>query len=575
MSVDPHGSAILALSVAALVLGPIIHGLARRSRAASTGLDNFVLVAVVGLVALEILPHALELAGWPAFAALGLGLAGPAIAEGPMRLATRGTHRAALAMATLGMILHAFTDGLALASAHLAGHDSHGLEVAVIAHQLPVAVAVWWLLAPLGRAVAPAAMGLLAAATVAGFAFADASFARLDDAWIGAFQAIVGGLLLHVVTHRTQGPDQDRLAAATGGMVGIGLLALVGLDEHGSGAPFGRTLAALTDLLRASAPALLVAYLLTGVFQRLAADSPSRLGRAAAPEALVLRGVALALSRPRCSAEVASLYRDLLRRGVAPATAMAFLLTAPALGLDALLISLPLLGLTLTLASVASAVFVAWFVARWLGPRALAREDLTGDATALRGLRRSLTERVDATAPWITLGLLVAALVEPWLAPSALVGVPTFVQTLLCAALGAPIYLCASGVIPLLAVLLGKGLSPGAALALLLTGPVLSATTFRALRAEHGPPLSVRFIAAIFALAVALGTFIDLLWGAPAARALDADAGRFTDASSVILLALFLTSFVRQGPFRFITRIVDPTGARHAHAHAHEHAHEH
>lgn len=574
MSVDPHGSAILALSVAALVLGPIIHGLARRSRAASTGLDNFVLVAVVGLVALEILPHALELAGWPAFAALGLGLAGPAIAEGPMRLATRGTHRAALAMATLGMVLHAFTDGLALASAHLAGHDSHGLEVAVIAHQLPVAVAVWWLLAPLGRAVAPAAMALLAAATVAGSVFADASFARLDDAWIGAFQAIVGGLLLHVVTHRTQGPNQDRLAAATGGMVGIGLLALVGLDEHGAGAPFGRTLAALVALLRASAPALLVGYLLMGLLARLVADSPSRLLRAGAPGALALDGVVLGLSQPRCSAEAASLYPELLRRGVAPATVTAFLVAAPALGLDALLLSLPLLGLTLTLASLASAVLVAWTLARRLGPRAFARGGAP-DAPALQGLRRSPTERIDATAPWITLGLLVAALVEPWLAPSALAGIPAFVQTALCAAIGAPIYLCASGAIPLIAVLLGKGLSPGAALAFLLTGPLISATTFRVLRAEHGFSFSVRFIAAIVALAVALGTLVDLLWHGAGLGSLDASTGLFADASSLLLVAIFLTSFVRQGPFRFITRIVDPREDRHVHAHAHAHEHEH
>ena len=53
-----------------------------------------VVVAVVGLVMLEVLPRGLQLAGWPAFVAAGLGLVAPTIAEGPLRMAAGGTHRA-------------------------------------------------------------------------------------------------------------------------------------------------------------------------------------------------------------------------------------------------------------------------------------------------------------------------------------------------------------------------------------------------------------------------------------------------------------------------------------------------
>ncbi|HEY8378374.1 MAG TPA: hypothetical protein VIK91_17880, partial [Nannocystis sp.] len=86
MAGDSHGTWILVISVAVLLGGPLIHAIAQRRRATMAGLDSFVLVAVVGLVALEIVPHGLALAGWPAFAALLVGLVAPSVAEGPLRL---------------------------------------------------------------------------------------------------------------------------------------------------------------------------------------------------------------------------------------------------------------------------------------------------------------------------------------------------------------------------------------------------------------------------------------------------------------------------------------------------------
>ena len=108
---------------------------------------------------------------------------------------------------------------------------------------------------------------------------------------------------------------------------------------------------------------------------------------------------------------------------------------------------------------------------------------------------------VDSTAPWIGLGLLVAAMIAPWIAPSALTGIPQPVQVLLSAGLGVPAYVSAAGATPLVAVLLAKGLSPGAALAFLLTGPATNVSTFGALAQAHGRATAVRFAAAMVILA--------------------------------------------------------------------------
>src|SRR5690606_31810344 len=109
------------------------------------------------------------------------------------------------------------------------------------------------------------------------------------------------------------------------------------------------------------------------------------------------------------------------------------------------------------------------------------------------------------TAPWIGLGLLTAAIVEPWIDAASLTAIPGPAQVLLMAAIGAPIYVSAAGLTPVVMVLLAKGLSPGAALALLLTGPVALTRMVAALTGAHGRAAAIRLVAVMLALAIGLG----------------------------------------------------------------------
>ena len=56
-----------------------------------------------------------------------------------------------------------------------------------------------------------------------------------------------------------------------------------------------------------------------------------------------------------------------MRRGAPPVAAMAFFVATPELGLDAVLLSVPLLGTSLTLARVVTAFLVAVLVALLVG----------------------------------------------------------------------------------------------------------------------------------------------------------------------------------------------------------------
>src|SRR5262249_52536105 len=117
------------------------------------------------------------------------------------------------------------------------------------------------------------------------------------------------------------------------------------------------------------------------------------------------------------------------------------------------------------------------------------------------GLRYGFGDMVDSTAPWILVGLGLAALLGPWLSAGGVEGVPRALEVPLFALIGMPLYVCASGSTPLAAVLIAKGVSPGAAIAFLLTGPATNVTTFGVLARLHS-----KKTAALFALTTALVT---------------------------------------------------------------------
>jgi uncharacterized protein len=74
---------------------------------------------------------------------------------------------------------------------------------------------------------------------------------------------------------------------------------------------------------------------------------------------------------------------------------------------------------------------------------------------------------------WLLLGLLLSGLIVALMPPELLTTLPggPFVQMLFALLLGIPLYICAAASTPLAAALLMKGMAPGAALVLLLTGP--------------------------------------------------------------------------------------------------------
>lgn len=436
---------------------------------------------------------------------------------------------------------------------------------------------------------ASAAMLLLGLATVLGFLLADRSLEALAPAWLGILQGLFAGLLLHVVAHRTHTADADRrsrIAASLGGLAGLGLLALLIRDAGHShdGDPLSRVLLAATELGRASAPALLLGLLLLALLAAWAPAPRSLLRTSpAGPLLQAVRGLALGLLRPAHARPVLPELRAQQAQGTPASASLAYLIAAPTLGIDALLLSLPLLGGGMTLARGLGAVVLALqSSAKWSAARPSAAAEPRSTNMYLHpgvvGSRfRSALAAMNAALPWLALGLLLAATLAPWLSPGAtttnsLVSpttivsptIPTWLQIPLITAIGLPAHLCAAGVTPVIAVLLAAGLTPERPSRFSSRGPP-SASPPSACSPIHGPRIARLNLVLVFVIAVGLGLALDLalalapratlfvpallVYSDPMCTAMAATPTQGDlagDLALIVLLALMLVSLLRQ-----------------------------
>ena len=349
----------LVISILTLALGPLLYRAARRAQTASSFVDGFVLVAIGGLVLVHVLPHAMEAGGlWvPAVALLGFFV--PQVVEHTLTRAAARAHLATLALAVVGLALHALLDGAALAEPE-AGKGAE-LALAVILHRIPVAITIWALLVPvIGRRKTAGVLAAIGVATGLGYLGADQLAELADLRWLALFQAVVAGSLLHVIVHRpaplpspTGGTSTGRIAAGLGALAAIATLAtFTHSDGHDASSGFLDT---LIGLCLETAPALLLAFGLAGIAQVVLPHASLGFLRTGRASSEAMRGMAFGLPLPICSCGVIPLYQTLVTQSVPATAAMAFLVATPELGIDAVLISLPLLGGELTLIRVVAA----------------------------------------------------------------------------------------------------------------------------------------------------------------------------------------------------------------------------
>ena len=128
-------------------------------------------------------------------------------------------------------------------------------------------------------------------------------------------------------------------------------------------------------------------------------------------------------------------------------------------------------------------------------------------------LSYAFLEMMEDIGKWLMVGLIVAGLITV-LVPDSFFEVfkdNSLASMLLVLCFAIPMYLCATGSIPIAVALMLKGLTPGAALVLLMAGPACNMASILVINKVMGRKTLITYLASIITGAVGFGLAIDHL----------------------------------------------------------------
>ncbi|MDA3879757.1 MAG: permease [Prolixibacteraceae bacterium] len=238
----------------------------------------------------------------------------------------------------------------------------------------------------------------------------------------------------------------------------------------------------------------------------------------------VTNATILGIPLPLCSCGVIPAGLSFHKNGASKGSTVSFLISTPQTGVDSVLVTYSLLGLPFAL--IRPFVAMVTGIAGGLFANSLTKEhvvkkekivDVYADYTFLQKVRTAFkygfVDFIQDISKWLIIGLLLAALLAvvipddffteyveyPWL------------NMLLVLAASVPLYICATGSVPVAAVLMMKGLSPGAALVFLMAGPATNIATLTVLAKSIGKKATFVYLMTIVVGAIIFGVLIDTL----------------------------------------------------------------
>lgn len=325
----------------------------------------------------------------------------------------------------------------------------------------------------------------------------------------------------------------------------------------------------LASILNEMAPYLLLGFLFAGILHvYFPKEKVQRyLGRKNIGS--VVNASLFGIPLPLCSCGVIPTGVSFYKNGSSKGSAVSFLISTPQTGVDSILVTYSLLGLPFALIRPVIALITGIFggimtnVADHSAVNEAAREsnDTCTIETKKRNkfssmMRYAFVDFLQDIQKWLIIGILLAALISV-LVPNNFFTEQvdsTFLGMLIMLAAAVPLYVCATASVPIAAVLMLKGLSPGAALVFLMAGPATNIATMTVLGNVFGRKTLITYLLTIIGGALVFGfiinTFIPREWFMEGLREVHDHTHLlpmwFKIASSVLLVLLILNGIYQK-----------------------------
>ncbi len=296
---------------------------------------------------------------------------------------------------------------------------------------------------------------------------------------------------------------------------------------------------------------------------------------------------------PLCSCGVLPTAMGLRKEGASKGATVSFLIATPETGVDSIAATYSLMGLPFAIVRPITAFMTSLFAGTVINtfdkeetpcsvketdePHCHCHHDTDTSELSFVGkikeaLRYAFVDMMEDIGKWLVVGLLVAGLITVFV-PNEFFEIfkgNTLLSMLLVLCIAIPMYICATGSIPIAVALIMKGLTPGAALVLLMAGPACNVASLLVINKFLGRRTLLLYLLSIILGAVAAGVIIDQLpseWFMPTLmKAADCHEHEgfswFNITCTVILAILLLNALYRH----YMTG--------HSCCHCHDYAHE-
>ena len=283
--------------------------------------------------------------------------------------------------------------------------------------------------------------------------------------------------------------------------------------------------ATIFSIFNEMSPYLLLGFLFAGI---LHAFVPQRLFSKYLSKnnwASVFYATLFGIPLPLCSCGVIPTAMALYKEGASKGAVVSFLIATPQTGIDSIIATYSLLGLPFAIVRPVTAFFTSLFAGLVTNAFTVTetssapiqctdnkpQKKLSFIQKVKQALYYGYVEMMEDIGKMLLFGLIVAGLISHFVPDNffTIFGNNTLLTMLLILVVAIPMYVCATGSIPIAIALMMKGMSPGTALVLLMAGPAANIASMLVIGKVLGRKTFLLYLTTLVIGAVTSGLIID------------------------------------------------------------------
>ncbi len=287
-------------------------------------------------------------------------------------------------------------------------------------------------------------------------------------------------------------------------------------------------------LLNEMAPYLLLGFLIAGILHILISKEKIYKHFAKNNLSSIIKASLFGIPLPLCSCGVIPVAAHLRNQGAGKSSTMSFLISTPTTGVDSILATYALLGPLFAVIRPIAAFFggISGGVVNNLFVKKTKAKKMTEnfsctvceiDTPHVHSLKEKIKvilkygffDLMESTWKWLVIGIIAGGLISFLVPDDNLIEQylgNSYIAYPLMILIAIPMYVCATGSIPIAASLILKGMTPGAGLVFLIAGPATNTATLSFVGGKLGKRSLVIYLLTIIITALLFGLLIDQIW---------------------------------------------------------------